>query len=74
MKNPPKMTVGARALSKHTHRSSEGFWGQIKGTETERNELADKIAKNILDECVWINVHILLHSEQIIEVRETIIS
>ena len=27
-KNPPsKLTVGARALTKHCHRSSEGFWG-----------------------------------------------
>lgn len=27
LKNPPKLTVGARALTKHAHRSSEGFWG-----------------------------------------------
>ena len=26
-KNPPRLTVGARAWCKHGHRSSEGFWG-----------------------------------------------
>jgi hypothetical protein len=28
-----RLTVGARAFCKHAHRSSEGFWGQVKGTE-----------------------------------------
>lgn len=33
-KNPPsKLTVGARALTKHCHRSSEGFWGMFRGSE-----------------------------------------
>jgi len=38
LKNPPRLTVGARALCKHAHRSSEGFWGAIKGTELQKNE------------------------------------
>jgi len=63
--------VGARALCKHAHRSSEGFWGVPKGTETEKNEMASQTAKMLLDECVWINVHILPHSEPIVEVRYT---
>jgi len=40
-KNPSKLTVGARALLKHAHRSSEGFWGSPKGSETDKNELAN---------------------------------
>lgn len=68
LKNPPKLTVGARALCKHAHRSSEGFWGIPKGTEVEKNEIADSVAKIIADECTWMNVHILPHSEMIIEV------
>lgn len=60
--------MGARALTKHAHRSSEGFWGNVKGTEQEKNELAENVAKLIVDECVWINAHILPHSEHIIEV------
>lgn len=73
LKNPPKLTVGARALCKHAHRSSEGFWGQVKGTEVEKNESADIIANKIVDECSWINLHILPHSEMIIEVRHRIV-
>jgi hypothetical protein len=61
LKNPSKLTVGARALCKHAHRSSEGFWGVPKGTEMEKNELANNLAKLIVDECVWINAHILPH-------------
>ena len=67
-KNPPRLTVGARAWCKHGHRSSEGFWGSVKGTEVEKNEAAENIAKQIIDESVWINAHILPHSEFIIEV------
>lgn len=37
-KNPAsKLTVGARALTKHCNRSSEGFWGQFRGTEDQKN-------------------------------------
>jgi len=54
------LTVGARALTKHAHRSSEGFWGQIKGTEAEKNEMAENIVRLIVDECIWVNAHILL--------------
>jgi hypothetical protein len=73
MKHPSRLTVGARALCKHAHRSSEGFWGQIKGTEAEKNEMAETIARLIIDECIWVNAHILPHSEHIIEVTsETI--
>lgn len=27
-----KLTVGARALAKHVHRSSDGWWGVFTGT------------------------------------------
>lgn len=69
IKNPSKLTVGARAWCKHAHRSSEGFWGLAKGTETEKNESAEIVARSIIDECVWINAHVLPHSEYIIEVN-----
>ena len=63
------LTVGARALSKHAHRSSEGFWGHATGTEKQKNEFANKVAVKILRECVWINTHRMLQSETIIECR-----
>jgi hypothetical protein len=39
--NPPsRLTVGARGLTKHAHRSSEGFWGENRGTELQKNDNA----------------------------------
>lgn len=32
-KNLPQLSVGARAWQKHAHRSSEGWWGEPRGTE-----------------------------------------
>lgn len=62
MKNvPSKLTVGARALCKHAHRSSEGFWGEPRGTESVKNEYAALKASKIVRECVWINLHLLPH-------------
>ena len=68
MKHPSRLTVGARAFCKHAYRSSEGFWGIVKGTEAEKNAKAEACAKSIVDECIWVNAHILPHSEHIIEV------
>lgn len=72
MKHPSRLTVGARAFCKHAHRSSEGFWGIVKGTEAEKNTIAETAAKKIVDESIWINAHILPHSEHIIEVTNDI--
>ena len=62
LKNQPsKLTVGARALCKHAHRSSEGFWGDPRGTEIVKNEYAELKAAQIIKECVWVNLHLLPH-------------
>jgi len=40
-KNPPKLTVGARALCKHANRSEGGFWPKATGlSEEARNSNA----------------------------------
>ena len=68
--NPPKLTVGARALSKHVHRSAEGFWGTIHGlSEEKRNENALAKLQQIIENCVWINIHGLPQDLIIIEWR-----
>ncbi len=48
MQNMSVLTVGARALSKHAHRSTEvcaltyqGYWGEVSGSEGFRNEKAN---------------------------------
>ena len=67
--NPSILSVGARALCKHAHRSSEGYWGEPRGTESLKNEHAKQKADLILNECVWINLHSLPQNEYIIECR-----
>ena len=40
----------------------------INGTEKERNKHADRIINKLLNECVWINIHMLSHEGPILEV------
>ena len=69
MKGKSLITVGARALAKHYHRSSEGFWGKLSGTELERNVFANSILEKFLSESVWINIHWLTPEEIMLEVK-----
>ena len=63
-----RLTVGGRALVKHAHRSSEVFWGVIKGTEEAINKNANIMLNKLLNECVWVNVHWLPHDQYTLEV------
>ena len=65
-----KLTVGAKALCKHSHRSvSESFWPGQGGKEKDKNENAEKMLNLFMEECVWINMHLLPHNLIIIELR-----
>ena len=68
-KNLPQLSVGARALCKHANRSSEGFWGEPRGTELQKNIHAKFYLNKILENCIWINIHSLPRDEYIIECR-----
>jgi hypothetical protein len=50
------LTVAARALAKHVHRSPEEFWGQVTGPAAEKNAAAEKVLARILDGVTWWNV------------------
>lgn len=65
-----KLTVGARALSKHFHRcQTSSWWGDCKGTEAKKNQHATDVLRRIVEDCVWINIHGLPHDVNIIELR-----
>ena len=64
-----KLTVGARALTKHCHRSSEQFWGLCTGTEAKKNEHSMKVLVEILKDCFWMNIHTLPHEVFVLEIR-----
>jgi hypothetical protein len=64
------LTVGGRALAKHCSRSTEKFWGNVEGkSENCKNETAFTLAKRILDDCVWFNIHILQTDKVVLECR-----
>lgn len=51
------LTVSARALAKHAHRGRERFFGVLEGSETQKNEHADKVIRQLISEAMWINIH-----------------
>ena len=65
------LTVGARALCKHSQRSSEHFWPNDKGSESLKNEKAFNLLNMFFTSSTWINIHGLPHNIAIIELRIT---
>lgn len=51
------LTVGARALTKHADRGHSGFYGTIQGSESAKNEHAEHIVKELIQNAAWINIH-----------------
>lgn len=54
-----KLTVAARARSKHAHRSvsQESFFGVAKGPAEVQNDQTEGILNRLLEDAVWINRH-----------------
>ena len=48
---------------------TESFWPDQGGKEIEKNEKAEKMLNLFINECVWINIHLLPHNLVIIELR-----
>jgi hypothetical protein len=67
------LSVGARALSKHVHRSLGGWYGmesrKFTGNFAAKNECALHVVKEILRNAVWRNIHGLPHDVVVYEVR-----
>ena len=41
----------------------------MKGSEAKKNDMASLKMDQILAECVWINIHVIVHGEILIEAR-----
>lgn len=55
-----RLTVGARALSKHWQRSASRYWGdeaQLKGNDEAKNARAKHVLLRLLRDACWINLH-----------------
>ena len=51
------LTVAARALAKHAHRGSDQFFGILTGSESQKNEHADRVIQRLMREAMWMNIH-----------------
>jgi hypothetical protein len=63
------LTVAARALTKHNHRSPDAFWGEVRGSTAEKNAAARKVLEYILDHTTWWNVFGHFAHEVVYEAR-----
>ncbi|KAJ3703711.1 hypothetical protein LUZ61_007416 [Rhynchospora tenuis] len=63
------LTDAARALTKHAERSSEGWWGHLKGSDSHKNQLASEVINQLLDGCCWMNVHLIQPYGPVFEIR-----
>ncbi|KAH6770337.1 hypothetical protein C2S52_015140 [Perilla frutescens var. hirtella] len=63
------LTNGARALAKHVDRSSEGYWGPLRGSDTEKNRHATNVINHLLANYSWMNMHIVRPHGTIFEIR-----
>jgi hypothetical protein len=67
------LTIGARALSKHIHRSKSGWYGvaesEYTGTTAQKNLVARKVLDKLIENSIWFNVHSLPHAVIVFEIR-----
>jgi hypothetical protein len=63
------LTVAARALAKHVHRSPEALWGKVVGSAADKNRAARVVLEGILDGATWWNVFGHYKHETVFEAR-----
>ncbi|KAI5067300.1 hypothetical protein GOP47_0017828 [Adiantum capillus-veneris] len=64
-----KLTSGGRALAKHVHRSSSGWWGPFSGNDEKKNELALNSISYLIQHACWLNIHHMPPNLFVFEIR-----
>lgn len=64
-----ELSVAARALAKHAHRSPDRFWGEVTGSSAARNAHAVGVLAGILAGRTWWNVFGHFAHETVFEAR-----
>lgn len=64
-----KIGVGTRAWEKHVGRSEDNFWGEIKGTPSEREQYVKNLVLELIDNKTWWNVFFHYKHELVYEIR-----
>ncbi|KAG2557328.1 hypothetical protein PVAP13_8NG220903 [Panicum virgatum] len=52
------LTDAARALAKHVHRCTKGWWSDVSGSDSSKNGLASEAIDSLSHDCCWMNVHL----------------
>lgn len=66
------LTVGARALTKHVDRCSDRSWGNIKGSDSDKNKFAMDVISDLIAHSHWLNVHVVQPHGTVFEIRKTL--
>lgn len=65
-----EITIAQRAWEKHIGRMDDGFWGEIKGNNQQKQQKVMSRIQYILDHTTWWNVFFHYKHELVFEVRE----
>ncbi|KAK8609844.1 hypothetical protein V6N13_093256 [Hibiscus sabdariffa] len=63
------LTHGARALAKHVDRSSSKYWGNLIGSDSNKNDLAMGDILNLITNSCWLNVYTVQPHGDVFEIR-----
>ncbi|VAI02660.1 uncharacterized protein LOC119295154 isoform X1 [Triticum dicoccoides] len=63
------LTDAARALAKHVHRSRDGWWGCLHGSDPKKNQISSEVIDRLLREGCWINIHLTQPNRPVFEIR-----
>jgi len=64
-----QISMAARAWEKHVGRSEDNFWGEIKGTPTEKNSYVQHLIAKMIDHKTWWNIFYHYKHELVYEIR-----
>ncbi|WP_299272141.1 hypothetical protein [uncultured Psychroserpens sp.] len=64
-----QISVGVRAWEKHTDRSEDAFWGNIKGTPQQKQNKVKQIITTLIEQHTWWNTFHHYKHEIVFEIR-----
>ncbi|KAK7261636.1 hypothetical protein RIF29_27952 [Crotalaria pallida] len=67
------LTHGARALANHACRSSDGYWGTLEGSDSNKNILAMNAINHLIEHCCWMNLHAVSPHGVVFEIRVAVL-
>ncbi|KHG27424.1 Lysine-specific demethylase 5C [Gossypium arboreum] len=63
------LTHGARALAKHVNRSSNKCWGNLNGSDSNKNKLAMGVIVDLIINSCWLNMYTFQPHGDVFEIR-----